>query len=100
MFMPRKTIILAAAMAVVTLATAAHAGQWVYVPDNAAPQRYVDGSSRTYGPPPAQRRAYRQAPNASAGVYIQAETPFDDRCTYKRERGLFGGWEETRFCPD
>ena len=89
----------AAAVASAALATMVHAGQWVYVPDN-APQRYIDGSYQTYVPAPVQRRSFRQAaPNRSAGIYVQ-EAPIEDRCTYKRERGLFGGWEEPRYCPD
>ena len=46
---------------------------------------------------PVERRVYR-AP-AQGGVYVNTEYPVNDGCSYHRERGLFGGWTETRHCP-
>ena len=110
--MQRKIITLTTAaaigMAALAAATTANAGQWVYVPDGAtvAPRTYYESGRRYTTEPDAyvrtpQRRVYRETvPNASQGRYVQTDTAFNDSCTYRRERNLFGGWHETRDCPD
>lgn len=105
----RVIALTAGALVGAALATSAQAGSWVYVPDSddaytTTSRTYVYDRSPAYvapAPAPAQRRVYQQtAPGTSSGLYIQTETPVNDNCTYHRERGLFGGWEETRYCPD
>jgi len=108
--MQRKIITFTTAAAIsvaaIAAATTANAGQWVYVPDgaNAASTYYERGrvSQPDLYVRPTQPRVYRQTvPNASTGLYVQTDTDaVNDGCTYRRERNLFGGWHETRDCPD
>lgn len=109
--MQRKIITLATAAAIgaatLVAATSANAGQWVYVPDGAtAPRAYIESDRRYVTDPDVyvrapQRRVYRETvPAPSQGLYVQTDTALNDGCTYHGERNLFGGWHETRDCPD
>jgi hypothetical protein len=95
-------------VAAITASTAAGAADFVVVHDDEgyAPRRYVQ-DGRGYRAPPGY--AYR-APGAGTRVivrpggerevvYLDPDGRPYDGCTYKRERGLFGGWHEERDCP-
>ena len=110
--MQRKIITLtttaAIGVAAFAASTTANAGHWVYVPDGAtvAPRAYYEPGRTQVTEPEVyvrtpQRRVYRQTvPDASTGLYVQTDTTINEGCTYHRERNLFGGWHETRDCPD
>jgi len=92
--------------AVITVASAAGAADVVIRDDGYGPQRYVYDSGRYYtGPSYAYRtvrpdtRVIVRPEGSEESVYIGPDSSAYDGCTYKRERGLFGGWHEERNCP-
>src|SRR5262245_45990560 len=98
MLMRPKIIALTAALVAGTAIAGSAQAQWVYVPSD-APRNYVYQTDRGYVT--TERRIYpRVAPRSSGDIYVAADATFNDNCTYHRERGLFGGWYETRHCPD